>query len=320
MSNATFDRMPETALRWHQAGQGAVLATVVQTWGSAPRAVGSQMAVSGAGEIAGSVSGGCVEGAVVLEAQEALEHGQSRLLTYGVDDGTAFAAGLACGGTIRILVEPVGAALREQMLGDLVEARAARRAVAYQVDTDSWARQLVPAEEAGQTRSGFAGDGVRFVALHIPDVRLIVVGAAHIAQALVPMARLAGFAPILIDPRAAFATQARFPDTDIHVEFPDEVLEGIGLDRHSAVVTLSHDPKIDDPAIEAALSAEVAYLGCLGSTRTHAKRIERLCARGFSDTQIARIHGPVGLNIGAATPGEIAAAILAELIAELRKS
>ncbi len=319
----TVDNIPETALAWHQAGAGAALATVVQTWGSAPRPVGSQMAVSGAGEIAGSVSGGCVEGAVVLEAQEALGDGQSRLLSFGVDDGTAFAAGLACGGQIKVLVEPVGAALPEQMLADLVAARAARQPRAYAVDVESGARRLTGPgtyeQRFRKDRSGFEPDGRTFVAIHNPPLRLIVVGAAHIAQALIPMARMAGFDPVLIDPRGAFATAARFPDVEIYGDYPDEVLSDLGLDARSAVVTLSHDPKIDDPAIEAALAAQVAYLGCLGSTRTHAKRLERLTERGFTDAQVARIHAPVGLDIGAVTPSEIAVAVLAEMVANLRK-
>lgn len=320
----TVDTIPETALAWHRAGAGAALATVVETWGSAPRPVGSQMAVSGAGEIAGSVSGGCVEGAVVLEAQEALGDGQSRLLSFGVDDGTAFAAGLACGGQIKVLVEPIGAALPEAMLADLVAARAARQPRAYAVNVESGERHLTGPESHQERfrkdRSGFEPDGQTFVAIHNPPLRLVVVGAAHIAQALIPMARLAGFDPVLIDPRGAFATEARFPGVQIHVDFPDEVLPEIRLDARCALVTLSHDPKIDDPAIEAALRADVAYLGCLGSTRTHAKRVERLAQRGFTQAQIARIHAPVGLDIGAVTPAEIAVAVLAEMVARLRKT
>ena len=320
-----FDQIPETALAWHDAGQGAALATVVATWGSAPRPVGSQMAVSGAGEIAGSVSGGCVEGAVVLEAQEALADGQPRLLSFGVDDGTAFAAGLACGGQIRVLVEPVavGQGLARDMLADLVAARAARRPMAYELHTEIWARRLTGPDahpdRFRRDRSGLEPDAVTFVAIHNPPLRLIVVGAAHIAQALIPMARMAGFDPTLIDPRGAFATPARFPGVTIFDDYPDEVLPDLDLDARTAVVTLSHDPKIDDPAIEASLGSEVFYLGCLGSTRTHAKRVDRLTARGFTPDQIARIHAPVGLDIGAMTPAEIAVAILAQLIARLRR-
>jgi len=221
-------------------------------------------------------------------------------------------------------VEPIGAALPEAMLADLVAARAARQPRAYAVNVESGERHLTGPESHQERfrkdRSGFEPDGQTFVAIHNPPLRLVVVGAAHIAQALIPMARLAGFDPVLIDPRGAFATEARFPGVQIHVDFPDEVLPEIRLDARCALVTLSHDPKIDDPAIEAALRADVAYLGCLGSTRTHAKRVERLAQRGFTQAQIARIHAPVGLDIGAVTPAEIAVAVLAEMVARLRKT
>ncbi|MEJ2018932.1 MAG: XdhC family protein [Maritimibacter sp.] len=318
-----FDNVPEQALDWHRAGKGAALATVVQTWGSAPRPVGSQLAISGAGEIHGSVSGGCVEGAVVGEAQEALVDGKPRLLTYGVSDDTAFAVGLACGGTIRVLVEPVGAAMPLDMLEHLVAKREAREPVAYVVNTESWDRHLAHAEAFAARlradRSGFEEDEVTFVGLHNPPLRMVVVGAVHIAQALLPMARMAGYDPVLIDPRGAFAAEHRFPGEDIREDFPDEVIPEIGLDRRTAVVTLSHDPKIDDPAIEAALRSDVFYLGCLGSTRTHAKRLDRLRALGFGEDDIARIHAPVGLDIGAKSPAEIAISVMAEITQRLRQ-
>ena len=314
-----FDDIPETALRWHREDKGAALATVVQTWGSAPRRVGSQLAISGAGEMAGSVSGGCVEGAVVAEALDAIEAGRPVMLEYGVSDGDAFAVGLACGGTIRVLVEPVGAVLPEALLADLVQARAARGAVAYV--TGPAGRKL---ERQGHEarfrmdRSGFEEDGQTFVAIHNPPLRLIVVGAVHIAQALVPMARIAGYDPVVIDPRASFATPERFPDVTMLDDWPDEALRGFGLDSRTALVLLTHDPKLDDPALEAALASEVFYIGALGSTRTHAKRVERLRGRGFDAARIARIHGPVGLDIGAAGPAEIAVSILAEMTRVLR--
>ncbi len=318
-----YDDVPETALAWHRAGKGAVLATVVQTWGSAPRPVGSQLAISGAGEIMGSVSGGCVEGAVIFEAEDALKDGKSRILEFGVADETAFEVGLACGGTIRILLEPVGTELGEKMLADLVAARRARRPVAYVVDTQDWSRSLAGtaqyAERFREDKSGFEADGKTFVALHNPPLRLMVVGAVHIAQPLVQMARLAGYDVVLIDPRETFAAQNRFPQETIIEDWPDEALEKQGLDARCAVVTLSHDPKIDDPAIITALRSDVFYLGCLGSSRTHGKRVGRLKEAGFDDARIARIHGPVGLRIGAKTPAEIAISILGEMTRVLRQ-
>ncbi len=315
--------IPATALDWHESGRGAALAWVVETWGSAPRPVGAALAVSGAGEIEGSVSGGCVEGAVVAEAGEALAGGRARLLEFGVSDDQAFAAGLACGGRIRVLVEPVGAGLPAPMLAELVARRAARRPVGYEVDVQSWARRLVGPDEMAERfrddRSGFDPEGRRFVAIHNPPLRLFVVGAAHIAQALVAMARLAGHDVTLVDPRGAFATAARFPGVDLRPDYPDECIAPGELDARTALVTLSHDPKIDDPALELALRSPVYYLGALGSTRTHAKRVARLGAAGFAAQDIARIHAPVGLDIGARTPAEIAASVLAQMIRALRR-
>jgi xanthine dehydrogenase accessory factor len=319
----SLERMPELALDWHRAGKGAVLATVVETWGSAPRAVGAQMVVSGAGEMEGSVSGGCVEGAVVVEAMELVGTGAATLLEFGVSDDEAFAVGLACGGRIRVLLEPVGGALPVAVLDELVAARAARRPVAYVADLEGDTRRLDgPEDWAGRfrmDRSGVEEDGRTFVHVHNPPLRMVIVGAVHIAQALVPMARIAGHDVTVIDPRPAFGAAARFPGVEIVEEWPDEALGAVGLDARTAVVTLTHDPKLDDPAIRAALGSDVYYLGCLGSTRTHAKRVARLQEAGFSSDAIARIHAPVGLDIGARGPGEIAVSVLAEVTQRLRK-
>ena len=322
MTRPDHDRIPEIALDWHRAGKGAALATVIETWGSAPRPVGSQLVVSGAGEMMGSVSGGCVEGAVVEEAQAALADGQPRLLTYGVSDQDAFAVGLACGGTIRVLVEPVGAAMPEDMLAAIVTAREGRVALAYAVDLETWDRALSAPD--GPHRARFRSDksGVDeslFVAVHNPPLRLVIVGAVHIAQALVGMARSCGYDPLMIDPREAFGSEARFAGEVISHDWPDEAMAAIGIDARTAVVTLTHDPKLDDPAIQTALRSDCFYLGCLGSTRTHAKRVARLEEAGFTASEIAKIHAPVGLNIGAKSPAEIALSIMAEITQVLRQ-
>lgn len=328
MTRAEHDLIPEAALAWHRAGKGAALATVIETWGSAPRQAGSQLAISGEGEMLGSVSGGCVEGAVITEALDALQDRKSRVLTFGVSDETAFAAGLACGGTIRVLVEPVGEgaeAMPETMLADLVEARAAPRAAAIATNPVTWERGLVtpgadPAADARfkSDRSGMEEDG-RFIAIHNPPLRLIVIGAVHIAQPLLAIARTCGYAPTLIDPRAAFGSADRFPGETILDDWPDEALATLAPDARTAIVTLTHDPKLDDPAIRFALTSPAFYLGCLGSTRTHAKRVDRLTEAGFAPNQIARIHAPVGLDIGAKTPAEIAVSVMAQIIETLRK-
>ncbi len=314
---------PEQALAWVETGQGAALATVIETWGSAPLRAGSQLVVAADGQMQGSVSGGCVEGAVVVEAMEALEDGKLRLLEYGVSDGDAFAVGLACGGTIRIMVEPIGPrGMPLETLRDLVAARAARKAVAYEVALDGSARALVRgghAERFRMDRSGISEDGAQFVAVHNPPLRLAIVGAVHIAQALVGMARTAGFDPIVIDPREAFGSTARFPDAQLINDWPDDALSEVGVDARTAVVLLTHDPKLDDPALHIALRSDAFYIGALGSTRTHAKRLERLQEAGFDAEQLARINGPIGLNIGASGPAEIAVSVLAQMIQSLRQ-
>jgi len=322
MSAQSFDHIPEQALAWHREAKGAALATVIQTWGSAPRRVGSQLAISGQGEIMGSVSGGCVEGAVIVEAMEAIEDGAARELEFGVSDDDAFAVGLACGGTIRVLVEPVGTVLPEALLAELVQARAARMPVVYTAHLDSGARALKTSgfeTRFRMDRSGFEEDSRLFVAVHNPPLRMIVVGAVHIAQALMPMAQMAGYDPVLVDPREAFASPARFPGQAIINDWPGDVVAEMGLDTRTALVLLTHDPKLDDPALEVALRSEAFYIGALGSTRTHAKRAERLSQAGFTASDIARIHGPVGLDIGAASPAEIALSVMAEVTQVLRK-
>ncbi len=334
MSIADHDRIPEAALAWIDDGKKAALATVIQTWGSAPRPVGSQLAISSDAQIMGSVSGGCVEGAVVAEALEALEDGECRILEYGVSDEEAFAVGLACGGTIRILVEPIGVGRGPDvnLIRDLAAARAQRRPVAYVVGLKDWSRLLLDGAcgtpIGAEVRAGMAADRSGFVTvdgedwfigIHNPPLRLVVVGAVHIAQPLMPMARLAGYDAALVDPREAFAAEARFPGETILRDWPDEALDAIGLDARTAVVTLTHDPKLDDPAIRRALDSDVFYLGCLGSKKTHAKRVARLTEAGFAPEAIARIHAPVGADIGGKSPAEIAIAILAQITERLRR-
>lgn len=258
---------------------------------------------------------------MVAEALDAIEAGTPVMLEYGVSDGDAFAVGLACGGTIRVLVEPVGSVMPVEILKDLVLAREARVPVAYVTGMEA-ERRLVREDFDDRfraDRSGFEEDGTTFVAIHNPPLRMIIVGAVHIAQALVPMARVAGYDPLLIDPRESFGSDTRFPGETILHDWPDEAVAAYGLDARTALVLLTHDPKLDDPALEAALASDVFYIGALGSTRTHAKRVARLEAKGFDAGQIARIHGPVGLDIGAAGPSEIAVAILAEVTCVLRK-
>ncbi|MGR3436012.1 MAG: XdhC family protein, partial [Shimia sp.] len=201
---------------------------------------------------------------------------------------------------------PVGAGLPEPMLDALVQATEARRPVSYEVDLATWERRLGEA-----TQSGLDGD--LFRTAYAPPLRMLIVGAVHIAQHLVPMARACGWAPVVIDPRPVFGAQDRFPGEAIVEDWPDEALEALGVDARTAVVTLTHDPKLDDPAIRAALAGDVLYLGCLGSTRTHAKRLARM-----EGLPTGRIHAPVGLAIGARSPAEIAVSIMAQVTQVLR--
>ena len=328
MSEILHDRIPETALQWHAEG-GAVLATVVETWGSAPRPVGSQLAVGADGRFEGSVSGGCVEGAVIAEAAEAMRAGKAKVLEFGVADEDAFAVGLACGGRIRVLVDPVnrGEGLPVALLEELVQRRRGREATALLTHFSTWEHRLSDgkseplklqvAERMLRDSSGFEDDW--FINIHNPPLRMIVVGGAHIAQPLVIMAQQTGYDVLLVDPRESFASESRFPDVRLSNDWPDQVIATERPDARTAVVTLTHDPKIDDPAIVETLRSSAFYLGCLGSTRTHGKRLDRLRSHGLEQDDTSRIHAPVGLDIGARSPSEIAVAIMAQVTESLRR-
>ena len=324
---ADHDGIPELALDWAQSGKSVALATVVKTWGSAPRPVGAQLAIDADMNFQGSVSGGCVESAVIFEAVEAMQDGTCRILSFGVSDDTAFEVGLACGGEIQVMVEPVGVGQGPSVedLRALVEARRARRPVVWEVDTANWVRRLVERdmtdarlEERFRTDKSALEDDL-FRGVHNPPLRLALVGAVHIAQPLVGMARACGYDVVLCDPRDSFASAERFPGETFLEGWPDEALEAFGLDARTAVVTLSHDPKIDTPALQTALASEAFYIGALGSTRTHAKRVAALAEAGVSADVIARIDGPVGADIGAVAPAEIAVSIMAEMTERLRR-
>lgn len=337
MQTPTADPL-ETALVWRREGRNVALATVIQTWGSAPQPVGSRLVIDADQNFEGSVSGGCVEGAVITEAGDVLESGKPRVLTYGVSDETAFSAGLACGGTIRIFLEKLGddggdtnTGLYEKIAAD----RKARRPAILATTLDSGKQTLVyPAEVAshpalaetlgqaladGKSMVVDADEGELFLDVHAPPLQLIVIGAVHIAQHLAPMASAAGYAVSIIDPRQAFATADRFPGARLIAEWPDEILPQMALDDRTAMVLLTHDPKIDDVALKAALASDCFYIGALGSTRTHAARRERLVEAGVPAADIDRVHAPVGLDIGAKGPVEIAVSIMAEIIAVMRR-
>jgi xanthine dehydrogenase accessory factor len=315
------------ASEWAAAGRKVALATVVETWGSSPCPAGSQMTVNDKAGFAGSVSGGCIESAVVSEALEVLREGKPALLSYGVSDEQGHAAGLACGGTVSVFVEPMDAAVLAAFQGPKPFVRAVGLA------TGRWAAvrgnqatgplalegpalaEARAAAQDGNCRVERSGPEPVFVQPVPPPLRLLIVGAVRIAQTLAPMAVEAGFEVTVIDPRRAFATPERFPAFAVVREWPDKALPELGLDPGTAVVALTHDAKPDDMALGLALRSDAFYVGALGSRRTHAKRVARLKEAGYTDAEIARICAPIGLDIGARTPAEIAVSILAEVIA-----
>jgi len=334
------DAVVAQALAWLAAGRKVALATVTRTWGSSPRPAGSKLAVDDATEFVGSVSGGCIEGAVIQEALEVMQGGGSRVLSFGVSDETAWEVGLACGGKIEVLVEavipdPGRPGVTRGVLEDLLTARRGRRPVVLATPLAGGAHRLLGVGSEATPDDALAGaaaevarrdqaevveaaGGAALLEPHLPPLRLVIVGAVHVAQPLAEMAGLAGFAVTIVDPRRAFATAARFPGQALVVGWPDAAVTELAPDVRTAVVTLTHDPKLDDPALVAALASPAFYVGCLGSTRTHAARRTRLGERGMPAAALDRLHGPIGLRIGARTPAEIAVSILAEIVAALR--
>lgn len=333
---------------WFSSGRRVALATVTRTWGSSPRPLGSHLAVSDDGAMSGSVSGGCVEGAVVEEALSVLAGAPPRLLDYGVDDETAWSVGLSCGGSLEVLVRAL-AGPGDPLFDAVVEVLGSRRLAVRvtRLDDGGRGRELLvwPSGEtlgdlgaprlnqrvalfvqqtlghSGAQRKRFptAGGGSAEVLLEPlePPERLVVVGAVHAAIPLVRLARELGFETVVVDPRSAFATRERFPEADrLLVAWPGDVLgEDVPLDGSTSLATLSHDPKIDLPALEAALASPCRYIGALGSTRTQAKRVAALEEHGFSADDIARLHAPIGLDLGGRRAEEIALAVIAEVVA-----
>jgi xanthine dehydrogenase accessory factor len=349
-----FDAVVAQALAWRAEGRKVALATVARTWGSSPRPAGSKLAVNDAAEFVGSVSGGCIEGAVIQEALEVMASGASRMLGFGVSDETAWEVGLACGGNVEVFVEAVapeaGRGITTAVLEALRDARRGKLQVVLVTPLDGSAHRVVPVavERRAPGADGSASlaapdpnpeplaaaiaeiaradraevverpEGALLIEPHLAPLRLIIVGAVHVAQPLAEMAALAGFAVTLVDPRRAFATAARFPGQALVVGWPDAVIGELAPDARTAVVTLTHDPKLDDPGLVAALASPAFYVGCLGSKKTHGARRARLGERGIDAAALDRLHGPVGLRIGARTPAEIAVSILGEIVAALR--
>jgi len=286
----------QTIREWDGEGRKMALATVVKTWGSSPRPVGSHLVIDADGHMEGSVSGGCVDGVVVTAARDCINTKKGELLQFEVATDQAWEVGLSCGGEVHILVEP---------LINIAEK------VSYLLDNDANTIKKLQSETK-------MIDGNFFTHEYKPALKMIVVGAVHISQGLVSMAKTLDIDVILVDPRTAYASEERFPDIDFITSWPDEALKKIGINASTAIVTLSHDPKLDDSALEIAVRSEAFYIAALGSLKTQKERKKRLKEKGFSEDEIARIHGPAGLDIGALEPAEIALSILSELVSTRR--
>lgn len=341
------DLDPLTAARAYLDASGAAaLVTVIDTWGSAPVPIGGQMVVSPDGRFAGSVSGGCIEGDIMVAAEQALAAGVSRVMSFGVADERAWRVGLPCGGNIRVLIEPLTRDRDQETLARLQAAAPTRESVIVATDLDTGVRRLIAAGalDAEVAHLGLSPDFAArlhggdsrvavvvtdptaasgptreiFFKTYAPPARIVIVGATHIAQVLAELARIAGYGAIVVDPREAYAARDRFGPTEVLVESPEAAFAQIGIDAFTAVVALAHVIHLDDEALRSGLRSQARYIGVLGSRRNRDRRRERLLAEGFAPGDIDRIRSPVGLDIGALTPAEIAVAILAEVIETVR--
>ena len=330
------EEIVKQAASWQAAGQKVAFATVVKTWGSSPRPVGSQLVINDDRKFAGSVSGGCIEGAVVGEAAKVIGGEPPKTLKFNVTDGEAMNIGLTCGGSVSVYISALNPG---GILPELNIQLLKRTPLSTVTKLSTGQRNLITGDQVSgpltlpdtlvtAARDAFTnrtcttlhddggdGDGEEyFIHSYPPAPRIFIVGAGHISQALVPMASTAGFDVTVIDPRTAFITTERFPETELAPVWPDEFLRDNKPDSSTAVVTLVHDPKIDDPALEIAIRSDAFYVGALGSRGTHSKRVERFTTNNYSADELARIKAPIGLDLGGRKPAEIAVSILAEII------
>lgn len=331
----------EVCRRWEGEGKQVAAATLVAVAGSAPRREGARLLVSSAGEAWGSVSNGCVEGDVAAHAAEVLRTGRSRLAAYGIADAQAFEVGLSCGGEIEVFIEPwagleslLTAAAAEEFVGALATVVAGpgqgshgvydreRGIVAGDLPGAAAASLLpdLPAMvDAERSRTLAVGGSRVFVEILAPAPRLLLFGAGHTAEALVPLAAAAGFRVTVCDPRPGLALRERYPAAAaVLVGWPDRIVPGLACDRRTYAVVLAHDPRLEAPLLPLLLASPARYIGVLGSRGTHGARLRRLAAEGWPPEQLARLHGPIGLDIGAANPEEVAVAIVAEMVAARR--
>lgn len=323
---------------WLAKGERVALATVLSTWGSAPRLVGSTMAVSESGGLVGSVSGGCVEGAVIHAAREVIQSGKPQRLHFSVTDDTAWGVGLACGGEIELFVQPVEVDVFNELLPRLkadqnmllsTVVKGSEGELGSQLLTDDSGKTIIANGHApelnrqnGKEPKIIKGKtGNEIFANPLPaSPTLVMIGGVHIAIALAKLAHGMNFRTVIVDPRKAFATTERFGEADKLIQaWPQAAFEEMPLNSSSAVASLSHDPKLDDPALIAALQSPAFYVGALGSKKNQERRRERLLKAGVKEKDLDRLHAPIGIEIGAETPEEIALAIMAEVVAAYRK-
>ena len=298
-----------TAEAWRKQGHAVALGTIVKTWGSAPRPVGAMVAIRDDGQITGSVSGGCVEDDLVEKVKEKFARAsRPELVTYGVTNEEATRWGLPCGGTLQLVVEPLSdkSGIAE-LLGKIGEQQLVRR----KLEMDSGRATLEP----GRWQDVLEFDGRVLSAVHGPRWRLVLIGAGQLTRYLAEMARMLDYHIVVIDPREEYASSWDLPSVPIDRGMPDDIVRELQLDGHSALVALTHDPKLDDLALMEALKSAAFYVGAIGSKKNNDARRERLKEFDVSADEIARLRGPVGLYIGSKTPPEIAVAILAEMTA-----
>ncbi len=294
---------------WIGGEEEIAIATVIETWGSSPRPLGSKMLVTRSGKMAGSVSNGCIEGAVFEEAQKVLISGAPKVAAFGVADDVAFEVGLACGGHIEVFVQPLGRAHR-QLVGMLKRDEPAT----LRTNLSTGEAELVDGTAAGTELA--RRDGDVFIEPFRRPAQLVIIGAIHIAIPLHRLAKLMGYRVTVVDARSKFATRERFPEADeLIVAWPDEAMAKITVDNSTYVVILTHDPKFDLPALRSVLTKDAGYIGAIGSRKTNQNRFDALRNEGFTEEQLARVHGPIGLDLGSRGAEETALGILAEITA-----
>ena len=298
-----------SAVRWLEAGQRVTLVTVTKTWGSSPRPAGAMLALRADGLVAGSVSGGCIEDDLIHRAREhALTGSLPEVVTYGVSAEEARRFGLPCGGTIQVVLEPLAAA---SGIAELLHAVERGELVARELDLASGAARQRPAGADEE----LSFDGQRLVNVHGPRYRLLIIGAGQLSRFVAQIALGLDFQVTVCDPREEFSEEWDLPGARLVRTMPDDTVLDMRPDSRTAVIALTHDPKLDDMALMEALRSPAFYVGALGSRRNNEKRRERLLDFDLDAAQLARLHGPVGLYIGSRTPPEIAISILAEMVA-----